>query len=253
MPTPSLNRGVLILLAPNAQNANISTTNTYFVFQYNPEKLLHTYTPATSQTASGNSIEVAGPPVELFNLTFDLDSLDLDPPNQNQIADTLGIHPALAMLESMMQPQAVSDQPLLPIVVFKWGTKRAVAVRVVSMNVEEKTFDQILNTTRATVTLTLKVLSASEVGNNTGARSVCSSHIGEQATLVEAYRTQTGQGSPAGASSSASSAMGLGSATGVSAVTANSAAVTKSNPQTLSQQAIDKSKTQVLKKRVSAK
>jgi hypothetical protein len=224
VPTPSLNRGVLILLAPNAKDPNLSAPNTYLVFQYNPEKLLHTLNPATSQTPSGPT-EVTGPPVEYFNLTFDLDSLDLDPPNQNQIADTLGIHPSLAILESMMQPQTVSGQIVMPIVVFKWGSKRVVAVRVVSMNVEEKTFDQILNPTRATVTLILRVLNASEVGNNTGARNICASHTGEQAILVDAYRTQTGQTSPTGAPSSASSAMGLSSAAGVAVPNASATKV----------------------------
>jgi hypothetical protein len=191
------------------------------------------------------------PPVEMLNLTFDLDSLDLEPTEQNQIADTLGIHPSLALLESMMQPQTVNGQTTMPIVIFKWGSKRTVAVRVTSMNVEEKTFDQILNPTRATVTLTLKVLGASEVGNNTGAKSICTSHVGEQATLVDEYRTQTGQCSPTAgaAASSASSAAALGSAAGASGVTANSTAVTKSNPQTMAKQAISASKTEVLAKK----
>jgi hypothetical protein len=206
---PSINRGILILLAPNAKDANISSTNPYFAFQYNPEKLLHTFNQATTQAASGNSTsDMAGSPVEEFNLTFDLDSLDLDPPNQNQIADTLGVHPALAMLELMMQPQTVANQPVMPIAVFKWGAKRAVPVRVTNINVEEKTFDQTLNPTRATVTLTLRVLNASELGNNTGAKSVYANHREIVTTLADAYRTQTGQPPSGGAVTGASGVTG---------------------------------------------
>jgi hypothetical protein len=253
MPSPSLNRGVLILLAPNAKDANISSTNTYFVFQYNPEKLLHTINQATSQVASGNSTtEVAGPPVELFNLTFDLDSLDLDPPNQNQIADELGIHPALAMLESMMQPQTVNGQIIMPTAVFKWGANRLVAVRVVNISVEEKTFNQTLNPTRATVTLSLRALNASEVTNSVGARNTYTSHLKQRETLVDKYRTQTGQAFPGGAVSGASAASGsaaLGSTTAGTNPLAQASGVAQTRIQTKTKQTNRTNKTQVSTKR----
>ncbi len=229
MPAPNLNRGVLILLAPNAKDANINQSNSYFVFQYNPEKLLHTFNHGMPQALTGTS-EVSGPTVEIFNLTFDLDSLDLEPPNQNQISKDLGIHPSLAILESMMLPQIVGGQTVLPIVIFKWGANRTVPVRVVSMNVEEKTFDQTLNPTRATITLAIKVLSASEVKNSTGARSILTSHQIMQATLADKYRMQTGQGSFAETVSGAEAdAIGAGSATNrSSAAKAGSVAKAKS-------------------------
>ena len=212
MPAPSLNRGILILLAPNAKDANISQTNSYFVFQYNPEKLIHTFNQGLPIALSEHS-EATSCPVELFNLTFDLDSLDLEPLDQNQISTDLGIHPALAILESMMQPQTISGQKVLPIVVLRWGANRSVPVRIVSMNVEEKTFDQKLNPTRATVELTLRVLSASEVVNSSGARSVYANHQSVQVALADKYRIQTGQGSFAGTVSGA----------GITSITASSA------------------------------
>ena len=92
-----------------------------------------------------------------------------------------------------MQPQVVGNQTSMPIVVFKWGAKRSVAVRFVSMSVEEKSFDVTLNPTRASVSLTLRVLDATEINNNPGAKSVCLSHQNVQATLVDAYKLQTGQ------------------------------------------------------------
>lgn len=202
---PSINRGTLILLAPDAKDATISSKNIFFTFQYNPEKLLHTFNQipllATGASQPSDSQGVAS---EFFNLTFELDSTDLDPPLQNQTSADLGVHPALAMLEFMMQPQVVGNQTCMPIVVFKWGTKRSLAVRLVGMSVEEKSFDFTLNPTRATVNLTLRVLDVSEVGNNLGARSVCLNHQNVRATLVDSYKLQSGQ----------STLQGLGTATG---------------------------------------
>lgn len=126
--------------------------------------------------------------------------MDIDQPSQNQSAADLGLHPALAMLELMMQPQVAGKQTSMPIIVFKWGAKRSVAVRFVSMSIEEKSFDVTLNPTRATVSLTLKVLDATEINNNPGASNVCLSHQNTRATLVDAYKLQTGQASLMGVS-----------------------------------------------------
>lgn len=192
LPNQSLNKGILILLAPNAKDANISASNVYFSFQYNPEKLLHYFNPPTAP-AGNATVESQAPRVEFFNLMFELDSTDLEFQTQNKIAADLGIHPALAMLETIMQPQVIGKQKAMPIVVFKWGAKRSVAVRVVSMNVAETAFDIILNPTRATVNLTLRVLDAQEVNNNSGASNIYSIHQAERAALVEVHKSQTGQ------------------------------------------------------------
>ena len=125
---PNINRGTLILLAPNAKDASISPKNIFFVFQYNPEKLLHTFNQAAASALGANtSAEPQGSPTELFYLTLELDSIEIDASSQNQSSANLGLHPALAMLELMMQPQIVAGKTSMPIVVFKWGAKRSVA------------------------------------------------------------------------------------------------------------------------------
>ncbi len=239
---PNSHKGTLVLLAPNAKDANFGGGNSYFVFQYNPEKLLHTFNPPTVSAAN----TTVNPQIQLqeyFNITFELDSTDLDPQDQNQTATDLGIHPSLAMLELMMQPQNAGNQKLAPIVVFNWGTKRSVAVHVVSMSVEEQEFDMGLHPVRATANLTLRVLDASEVGNNTGARTVCTGHQSTRATLADAYKIQTGQGGVGGvtgasaaASATSGSAAALGAAAGVSTSTtflkAASVKVTKTSQTT---------------------
>ena len=212
---PSINRGTLILLAPNASDAAISSKNVYFVFQYNPEKLIHTFNQGSPSALAANTSDQQSPTSEFFNLTFELDSVDIDPPAQNQSSPALGLHPSLAMLELMMQPQMVGKQTYQPIVVFKWGAKRSVPVRVISMNVEEKSFDITLIPNRATVTLTLRVLDATEINSNPGARSALLNHQSVQATLVDAYKLQTGQASPMVAGADSSSSATVGGAAGV--------------------------------------
>jgi hypothetical protein len=210
---PSINRGTLILLAPNAKDANISSKNVFFSFQYNPERLIHTFNQTQSSALGVNTADQQGTPTELFNLTFELDSVDIDSTSKTQSSADFGLHPALAMLELMMQPQLVGKQTSTPIVIFKWGAKRLVPVRFVNMSVEEQSFDVTLNPTRASVSLTLRVLDPAEITNNAGARSVYSSHQNVQATLVDAYKLQTGQANIMVASdnSSLSASIGAGS------------------------------------------
>jgi len=192
------------MLAANAVNAIASSSNYYFVFQYNPEKLLHTFNQNTTSQNTTPNQQTQG---EFFSLTFELDSVDFDDATHAQTASQFGIHPALAMLEAMMQPQKAGSQTVQPIVVFNWGAKRSVAVRIVNLCVEEQSFDAALNPTRATVNLTLRVLDAIEVSGSTGAKNVCETHRTTLASLVNVYKAQTGQsggGATAGASSGVS-------------------------------------------------
>jgi hypothetical protein len=211
LPTqPTLNKGTLIVLAPNATEPAVSSKNIYFSFQYNPEKLLHTFNPPEK------SAEAQCPAVEFFNLTFELDSIEIDASPQTKTPSQFGLHPALAMLESMTQPQEGSGQTTLPIALFRWGEKRLVPVSVVSMSVEEKSFDLVLNPTRAAVSLTLKVLSAKEVDNNQAARKVFQTHQNDRKTLIEVYKSQTGQ-APASTMSTAAAAASAGISKRISA------------------------------------
>jgi hypothetical protein len=156
------------------------------------------------------------------------------------------------MLESMMQPQTVNGQIIMPTAVFKWGANRLVAVRVVNISVEEKTFNQTLNPTRATVTLSLRALNASEVTNSVGARNTYTSHLKQRETLVDKYRTQTGQAFPGGAVSGASAASGsaaLGSTTAGTNPLAQASGVAQTRIQTKTKQTNRTNKTQVSTKR----
>jgi hypothetical protein len=211
---PSINRGTLILLAPDATEPTIvaGTKNVYFTFQYNPEKLLHTFNPAILP-ASAKETDIQCPPTEFFNLTFELDSVDIEQTIKKSIAPDFGLHPALAMLELMMQPQTNDKQTVMPIVVFRWGQKRQIPVYLVSMSVEEKTFDQTLNPTRASATIILRVLSASEIKDNQAAKKALATHQYDRSTLVEVYKAETDQApvtTKPGAQAAADASGGIG-------------------------------------------
>jgi hypothetical protein len=184
----------------------------FFTFQYNPEKLVHTFNQGLPSALGVNTADSQAPLFEFFNLTFELDSVDVDLIAQSQSSSNFGLHPALAMLELMMQPQMVTNQTSLPIVVFKWGAKRSMPVRIINMSIEEKSFDITLNPTKTTVSLTLRVLDAAEINNNPGARKALSDHQKMQVSLVDEYKQQTGQVNltVAGANSNLAAAAGSG-------------------------------------------
>jgi hypothetical protein len=187
----SLKRATLLLLSPDAKDAKVSAKNSCLVFQYIPEKLIHTFNrplpEPTSVLTSKNSL------VELFHLSFEFDSTDPDLQTQTNALNDFGIHPALAMLESLVQPQMPDNLQSIPFVVFNWGTHRSVIVQIMSMSIEETVFDGALNPLRATINLILRVLNGSEITANKGAQDVYFNHQNMHAVLVEAYKLNTGQ------------------------------------------------------------
>jgi hypothetical protein len=67
------------------------------------------------------------------------------------------------------------------------------------------------------------VLDATEINNNPGARDVCLSHQSVRATLVDAYKLQTGQANPQAASDKSSVSASVAAASGVQSKTKISA------------------------------
>ena len=163
--------------------------STLFNFQFNPESLIHTFGSVQGAGAVANTTQ--DPTTELFNLTFDLESDDVDPQEQNQTTNDYGLHPVLAVIESMMQPQTTTgNQAQQPTVVFKWGTNRVVTAQLVSLNVYEKAFDTVLNPTKVTVSLSMRVLQRSELKTNSAAYNICVAHLNLRNTLVGLYKKE---------------------------------------------------------------
>lgn len=172
------------------------------LFQYNPETLSHTWTPAASAAPAGqaagpgasNPLAVTGDPGEEFSFTIFLDAQDIIadglPPAQ-ALAQASGVYPTLAALEMLLFPSTSSGGSALalassvggsllggsssgvsrsvpvsvvPTVLFVWGPGRILPVRVTSLRVTEKLFDgTLLVPTQATADIGLKVLTQNEI------------------------------------------------------------------------------------------
>jgi hypothetical protein len=159
------------------------------VFQYNPESIVHTWTPAESVPSEPselyhNPLAVKGVPGESFSFT---------------VAMKTGIYARLAALEMLQYPTPVpggglvgtvsaqasaGGDPLgaaslaetsrsvpvsqVPTVLFVWGPGRILPVRVTGLTITEKIYDPMLNPTHAEAQLNLRVLTPEELAFVTG-------------------------------------------------------------------------------------
>jgi hypothetical protein len=148
------------------------------LFQYNPETLTRSLTARTPErdwrqpAAQTEQMRLAGPPEETIQLEIEIDATD-----QMERADPatalLGIHPALASLEMLLYPKALSmitsagllevglleaDPPEAPLTLFVWGINRVLPVRITGFSITEQAFGPGLNPIRASVSLSLTVL-----------------------------------------------------------------------------------------------
>jgi hypothetical protein len=144
------------------------------------------------QHKKGNPNAVAGEPRErFFNLKLEIDATDQleDPLPFHPDTLAFGIGPQLAALELLMYPlpdQLLSNffsfgaakkvaerkvpgkkvpetekkvpESTVPFVLFVWGPSRLLPVRLTSLSIAEEAFDQLLNPIRATVTVSMEVL-----------------------------------------------------------------------------------------------
>jgi hypothetical protein len=153
------------------------------VFQYNPDTLTRTLQPkAAAGGGAGASksevLRLQGPPQETIHLDMEIDAADQlgqgDP-----IATSLGIHPTLAALETLLYPSAVHVianevlaalgvieliPPEAPLTLLVWGPKRILPVRINELSITEEAFDPGLNPIRAKVGIGVRVLSYDDLG-----------------------------------------------------------------------------------------
>lgn len=151
--------------------------------QYNPDTLTRTVQVQASGGEGGDrseALRLKGAGIETIKLEAEIDAAErLDDPEGNPDTVSLGIHPELAVLESLVQPRADDLQandalaaagvlevlPLeAPLTLFVWSKQRIVPVRVTDLSVTEEAFDVALNPIRAKVSLGLRVLSVDDLG-----------------------------------------------------------------------------------------
>lgn len=166
------------------------------LFQYNPETMTHTWTPAKTggvnnpDDTPSNPLSITGPPEEKFSFNLVMDAGDTiadGSPVTAGLAALNGVYPRLAALEMLLFPTApkggglvgsvssalgLSAKPaatavpaaMLPTVFFVWGPGRIAPVRISTLTITEKIYDSLLLTpTHAEAQMELKVLTATEL------------------------------------------------------------------------------------------
>ena len=179
--SPRLARGGLVLLDPDSgQLLQVIS------FQYNPDTLTRTLVPQGIGPEPGDRLEalrLKAPPQETITLEAEIDATDaLETPtatSADQTVATAGLLAYLSTLELIITPptsQLLADDSLAqagmieiapvqaPLTVFAWGRNRVAPVRLTEYSVTEHAFDTSLNPARATVNLSMRVLTVYDLG-----------------------------------------------------------------------------------------
>jgi hypothetical protein len=172
------------------------------IFQFNPETITHTWSPAQAAGGSGpnaNPLAVRGTPGESFSFNLAMDSSDMiadGSPVAEGIAVVSGVYTRLAALEMLLYPTASPTDGLLgsvsisaagigasasagvqrdvpsaqvPTVLFVWGPGRILPVKVTTLSITERLYDPLLlNPIHAEAQIGLQVLTPEELKYVTG-------------------------------------------------------------------------------------
>lgn len=182
MPTyphgPRILKGALVIISEtNPQQQTI-------VLQYNPETVTRSLQPQVEggeQGTRSQMVRYIGAPVETIELEVFLDATDALEQGNTTVIGT-GIYPQLALLELLVYPgsqQVRQNDALLatgtleiaplvaPLTLFVWGPHRVLPVALTSLSIREELFDTNLNPLRATITLSMRALSYSDLAPGT--------------------------------------------------------------------------------------
>ena len=151
------------------------------VFQYNPDEVTRTLTPraapADAGSPSADAHRIWGAPTERISMTVEIDATDQLEAN-DPVAAVSGIAPQLSALEMLLYPSTslvITNAALLlagtieilppegPMTVLVLGPGRAVPVRLESLTITEQAFDTLLFPVRASVAVTVQVLTYSDL------------------------------------------------------------------------------------------
>jgi hypothetical protein len=149
-------------------------------FQFNPDTLTRNLTPQYVNGDQENrlyQIHFAGAPKQTLSIDVFLDATD-GLAAGDTVSENFGVFPQLAQLELLLYPSlldvaqeaalAVAGTieiipPSSPRVLFIWGRKRVLPVRLGSYAIKEEFFDTNLNTLRASINLSMEVLTYSDL------------------------------------------------------------------------------------------
>ncbi|HEV7886648.1 MAG TPA: hypothetical protein VGO92_03750 [Acidimicrobiales bacterium] len=175
--SPRLVRGGIVLVDPTS-----GAVLNIISMQYNPDTVTRSFqVQAVGDNADRSfPLRLKAPPVETIKVDAELDAADqLEFPDRFPDVGRVGIHPQLALLESLACPTVsqlvATDRKAAagtleiapmesPLSVFVWSASRIVPVRLTDLSVTEEAFDPHLNPLRAKVSLGMRVLTVNDVG-----------------------------------------------------------------------------------------
>ncbi len=162
------------------------------VFQFNPEKV--TRTPALARTpptptgaGAQNGADQPAAPTETYSFSLRLDATD-QLADGNPIAAASGVLPTLSAIEQLMQPASANELSFLPAipglggggsspfdyppsrlptVLFFWGPYRIWPVALTSLAITESEYNTLLVPIRAEVTVSLSILTPTQLSGET--------------------------------------------------------------------------------------
>jgi len=174
--SPRVLKGGIVLIDPDT-----SAVKRIIALQYNPDTLMRTLQVKGVSTESGDrseALRLKGPPVKTIKLDIEIDATDqLELPNAP--ANQTGIHPQLAILETIIYPttaqlslnNSLAQSGVLeiapmesPLSLFIWSQNRIMPMRLTEFSITEEAFDAYLNPIRAKVSLGMRVLSVDDLG-----------------------------------------------------------------------------------------
>lgn len=204
--SPRLIKGGVVLLDPQS-----GAVQRVIALQYNPDTLTRTLQVQAIGDDGDRSqaLRLKAPPVETFKLDAEIDLADqLELPDRNPAAVELGLHPQLAVLETLVYPTSAqletSDAlarsgtleiaPMqAPLSLFVWSRSRIVPVRLTEFSITEEAFDPALNPIRARVSLGMRVLSVHDLGFQHRGGTLFMSYLRQKEQFAGTIRGQLGQ------------------------------------------------------------
>lgn len=175
--SPQLLKGGIVIMEPDT-----GQVIRVISLQYNPDTLTRTFQVQSygEGTDRSEALRLKSSPVETIKLEAEIDATDqLEFPDEHRDTVQNGIHGQLAALESMLYPSSEVLQnnhnqlgrgvleivPMeAPLSLFVWSKHRAVPVRVTEFSITEEAFDPSLNPIRASINLSLRVLTVNDLG-----------------------------------------------------------------------------------------
>jgi len=209
-------KGAFIAYQPGA---DARTGNRVIPFRFNPESITRSVALQAAQNQGGtegaqqssqgsrqghqaNTPDSGATLKESFTVTIRVDAADRDEAIVD-LDDEFGVAPEIAAIEDLLYPattasqqsatgaQAVAQVGPRPIVLFVWGRKKVLPVRIASLKIEELVYNTHLNPVRAEIEVSLEVLGTAEAADDETVKSALSFTDSNRRQFAQMYYERT--------------------------------------------------------------